>query len=90
MDSSVAILKSRFKSFQVTEAKKLVTMPTGIAECDRLGGGIPRGAITEVVGTASSGRTTLLYSLLAGATNRQEVCAVIDTADTLVLALVVL
>jgi recombination protein RecA len=44
-------------------------------------GGIPRGAITEIVGPASSGRTSLLYSLLGGMTSQQEFCALLDAGD---------
>jgi len=43
--------------------------------------GFPRGAITELTGSRSSGRTSLLFSTLAGATARSECCAVIDTRD---------
>lgn len=45
-------------------------------------GEIPRGALTEIAGPASSGRTSLLYSLLAGMTSRQEFCALLDADDT--------
>jgi recombination protein RecA len=57
------------------------TIPTGIAPVDGLTGGMPRGGLTEIFGAASSGRTTLLLSLLAQATAREEVCALIDTTD---------
>lgn len=43
---------------------------------------IPRGALTEIAGPASSGRTSLLYSLLAAASSGQEYCALLDTEDT--------
>jgi len=55
--------------------------PTGIAELDSATGGLPRGALTEIVGPASSGRTSLLLSLLATATARQEACALVDAED---------
>lgn len=42
-------------------------------------GGIPRGALTEIAGPASSGRTTLLCALLSEATAVGEFCALIDT-----------
>jgi RecA/RadA recombinase len=42
-------------------------------------GGIPRGAVSEIAGPASSGRTTLLCALLAEATAEGEFCALIDT-----------
>ncbi|MEO5922809.1 MAG: hypothetical protein ABIR70_03185 [Bryobacteraceae bacterium] len=45
-------------------------------------GEIPRGALTEIAGFASSGRTSLLYSLLAAMTSRHEFCALLDAEDT--------
>jgi len=39
---------------------------------------LPRGAITEISGAISSGRTSLLHKILAEATAREEVCAVVD------------
>jgi recombination protein RecA len=42
-------------------------------------GGIPRGALTEIAGPVSSGRTTLLCALLAEASAGDEFCALIDT-----------
>lgn len=44
--------------------------------------GIPRGAITEILGPASSGRTTALHSILTAATRSGEVCAIVDTGDS--------
>jgi hypothetical protein len=44
-------------------------------------GKIPRGALTEIAGPASSGRTSLLYSLLATASAGQEFCALLDAED---------
>jgi recombination protein RecA len=55
--------------------------PTGIAEIDSAIGGLPRGCLTEIVGPASSGRTSLLLGLLAAATARQEACALVDAED---------
>ncbi len=57
-------------------------VPTGIAAVDALTGGLPRGALTEACGPASSGRTSLLFSVLAQATARGEVCALVDAADS--------
>jgi len=58
--------------------------PTGFQELDdRLGGGLPRGRISEIAGPLSSGRTALLMSLLAGATRRGEAAAYIDRLDSL-------
>src|ERR1700689_3479924 len=43
-------------------------------------GGIPRGTLTEICGTESTGRTALVFALLGQATQRGECCAWIDTA----------
>src|SRR5581483_1293948 len=56
---------------------------SGIAEIDALTGGLPRGALTEIFGAASSGRTSMMLSALAEATRRQEVCALVDAGDSL-------
>jgi recA bacterial DNA recombination protein len=56
-------------------------VPTGIAEIDAATGGLPRGALTEITGPASSGRTSLLHSILARAAAREEVCALVDAED---------
>ena len=56
-------------------------VPSGVREMDALTGGLPRGALTEIFGPASSGRTSLLLAALAEATQRQEVCALVDVGD---------
>ncbi len=56
---------------------------TGIPAIDALTGGLPRGCLTEICGSASSGRTTLLLSALAAATGRGEFCVVVDAGDAL-------
>ena len=55
---------------------------TGVAEVDSAIGGLPRGCLTEIVGPASSGRTSLLLGILAAATARQEACVLVDAEDT--------
>lgn len=57
------------------------TVSTGIQEIDSALGGLPRGCLTEIVGPQSSGRTSLLHSMLAAATARQETCALVDADD---------
>ena len=54
---------------------------SGVREIDTLTGGFPRGCLTEVCGPASSGRTSVLLAALAAATQRQEVCALVDISD---------
>lgn len=57
---------------------------TGLPALDaRLGGGLPRGHLSEIVGPRSTGRTTLLLQALAAATARGELVALIDALDTL-------
>jgi len=58
------------------------TVPIGIAEFDSLTGGLPRGALSEITGPASSGRTGIMLSALAAATQRQETCALVDAGDS--------
>jgi hypothetical protein len=54
-------------------------IPVNIAGLDALTGGLPRGSITEIHGPASSGRTSLLVSILAAAMCREEICALVDS-----------
>jgi recA bacterial DNA recombination protein len=54
----------------------------GIAALDHLAGGLPRGCLTEVFGTLSSGITSLLHSALAARTANAEVCALVDAQDS--------
>src|SRR5215471_3922218 len=58
-----------------------VYLSTGIPQVDELTGGIPRGALTMVVGPPSSGRTTLMNSTLAEVSSAGEVCALVDATD---------
>ena len=57
------------------------TLSTGVSTLDQFIGGIPRGAVTEIFGRTSSGRTSLLFSILAYATTHEEICAIVDTHD---------
>ncbi|HTF66560.1 MAG TPA: ATPase domain-containing protein [Edaphobacter sp.] len=57
---------------------------TGIQTIDDLlEGGLPLGAITEIVGPECSGRTSFALSFLAQMTQAEKVCARIDVSDTL-------
>jgi recombination protein RecA len=64
------------------EARIREVLPTGLASLDTLIEGFPRGAISEILGQESSGRTTLVHSLLAAATGKLEICAYVDTDDS--------
>jgi hypothetical protein len=50
---------------------------------DLLAGGLPRAAITEVVGHTSAGRTSLLLGILGATTRRGELVAWVDAEDAL-------
>lgn len=59
-------------------------LATGIGEVDALlGGGFPRGELSEIHGPASSGRTGVLLALLAQATRRGALAAHVDPLDRL-------
>ena len=59
-------------------------VPTGIREIDSLlHGGLPVGAISEIVGPECSGRTSLALTFVAGMTQAGKVCAWVDVSDTL-------
>lgn len=81
IESNIA---SRFGSaFQPHEKKPGEVLSTGIPEIDSFAlGGLPRGALTEVFGPVSSGRTSFMLSALAHATNQEEVCALVDTNNS--------
>jgi hypothetical protein len=68
-------LGSRCQAVFLTEKKTAEeSLPSVVGE-------IPLGALTEIVGPASSGRTSLLYSMLATMSSRQEFCALLDAED---------
>jgi recombination protein RecA len=83
MPASVTLLREQIQSalgnrceaaFLSEKKPSGETLPSVVGE-------IPRGALTEIAGPASSGRTSLLYSLLAGMTSRQELCALLDSGN---------
>jgi recombination protein RecA len=79
IESALAI---RFESsFEPRRKFPFETLATGIAEIDALSNGLPRSAITEITGATSSGRTSVLLSILAQATWGDEACALIDMGD---------
>src|ERR1700678_3463009 len=58
------------------------TAACGIRTVDELlGGGLPVGAISEITGPESSGRTSLALSFLAQRTKEEQVCAWVDAHD---------
>jgi recombination protein RecA len=70
----------------LTPAPRLIrpTAPTGIAALDeRLDGGLPVGALSELTGPECSGRTSLALSFIVGLTEAGRVCAWVDVSDAL-------
>jgi hypothetical protein len=62
-------------------------VPMDVAPLDAcLRGGLPRGHLSELVGARSSGRMTLLLQMMAAATLRGEIVALVDTLDRLDVA----
>jgi recombination protein RecA len=56
--------------------------PSGVTSLDApLGGGFPRGQLSEVVGPRSSGRTSVMLQTAAAATGRGELVALVDALD---------
>lgn len=80
LQSALSARFGSYLSFQEKPAPELLS--TGIPEVDAVAGGLPRGCLTEIVGPPSSGRTSLLDSILAAATSAGEICALVDAGDS--------
>ena len=64
------------------EDRRLRPLATGLAEVDSLlDGGFPRGALSEIHGPGSSGRTGVFQGLLARTTGRGGLGALVDPLD---------
>jgi hypothetical protein len=66
-----------------TDVEKRVweCVPSGIPTLDAAIGGLPRGAIVEIFGAPSSGRTSLALTILSTLIQQGEVCALVDGTD---------
>src|SRR5579871_4114666 len=87
--SSIAIIREHVESripgaLTIYERQAPEVFPTGLVNVDRQIGGIPKGSLTQVCAPVSltSGRTTLLVSLLAQVTSKEQFCAVVDANDS--------
>jgi hypothetical protein len=58
------------------------TISFDIPELEERGVGILRGSVNEICGPVSSGRTTLLLSVLRKVTAKGECCALVDTSNS--------
>jgi recombination protein RecA len=71
-------LSPKFEStFSCKEKRSPVLLPSGIRHLD-----VPRGTLTEIYGSASSGKTGLVCAALAHATRLPEYCVLIDASDS--------
>ena len=70
-------------AFTVYQRKDWGSIPTGIPQIDEVARGVPLHALTEICGSnqASSGKTSVLNSLLAQA-SRNHFCVLVDTSDS--------
>jgi recombination protein RecA len=86
MGAAILQLRSEIQArfdipLEIRKRLEIRQISTGIPAIDQLtDGGIPRGALTEICGTESSGRTALIFALLVAATRRGECCAWIDAS----------
>jgi hypothetical protein len=75
-------MRTRFDvPFEVRQKEEREHISTCVPSIDGLiGGGIPKGTLTEICGPGSTGRTALAFAVLRQATRRGECCAWIDTS----------
>jgi len=86
--SSIAVIRSQVErripgALTIYERSAPEVFPTGILAIDREMGGIPKGALTQICAPVgiSSGRTSLLLSLLAQVIGKEHFCALVDASD---------
>jgi recombination protein RecA len=86
--ASLAVVRAQIESrlpgaLTVYEHPAPQVFPTGIMELDGQIGGIPQSALTQIHApqNISSGKTTLLVSLLAQLTQNEQFCALVDASD---------
>lgn len=89
LDLALAQIEKNFGKgsiMKMGEGKRLPieTIPTGSISLDlALGGGIPRGRVSEIYGPESSGKTTLTLHIIAQAQKKGGQCAFIDAEHAL-------
>jgi energy-coupling factor transporter ATP-binding protein EcfA2 len=77
------LLGNRFPQ-NIIRWDEYVPFPTGIHLLDRklLQGGLPQGHLIEIVGSKSSGKTTLLFHMLSGLNEKERLVAYVDFSQT--------
>jgi recombination protein RecA len=90
--SSSSVLRTQIESVLANRIPAALTVrpaveperiPFGVPVLDQRSEGIPRGCLTEICGPTSSGRTTLILSVMREVTQQGECCALIDTTSAL-------
>jgi hypothetical protein len=78
------LLAERFPAARLRPPPVVETHPTGVPALDQLlGGGLPKGEITELVALGpGSGSAQMLHALLRGVAERGDFLAVVDGADS--------
>jgi hypothetical protein len=80
---SLAQLKARLAQVVPAPPPQVAPVPTGISALDEaLGGGLPRGRMTELVGPLGAGTITITRTLVATTLARGEGVACIDASRT--------
>jgi recombination protein RecA len=86
---SIALIRSQVESripgaLRMYDRPAQEMLPTGIPAIDRETGGIPKSALTQICAPVgvTSGRTTVLLSLLAQVTRSEQFCALVDACDS--------
>jgi hypothetical protein len=81
---SLALAAHLVPARKLESREKRERLPTGVAPLDALiGGGWPKGALSELAGGRSTGRTALLLASLAESLRRGEAAALVDVGGTL-------
>jgi recombination protein RecA len=90
LDAAVTQIERQFGAGSLMKltgdnALEVEAIPTGALSLDlALGvGGVPKGRIVEIFGPESSGKTTLVYHIIAEAQARGGVCAFVDAEHAL-------
>jgi RecA/RadA recombinase len=81
---SLALAAHLVPARELERRDRRARLPTGIGALDALlGGGWPKGALSELAGGRSTGRTALLLASLAEALRKGETVALVDVGGTL-------
>ena len=80
----LAQLRSQLEQVIAPSPVAADALPTGFRELDEaLGGGLPRGRLTELIGPLGAGTATLVHALVNAALGRGQGVACIDASRTL-------